>query len=111
MTIDLSAISFNGNFGSNDICSFSFQQNGKFYTTGAFRIYKNRTTEIVKPDLSVLSTMEAMIDLLYPVGSIYTSMNDINPSKFLGGTWKQTTGGGQDYMPPNMTVFAWYRTA
>ena len=120
--------------------------------------------------------MKAMIDLLYPIGSIYTSMNNINPSNFLGGTWKQitdrflycadssmqtggskkittdnlpphshemyctansggtgvrhtynkdatglgrypmgiqggSTGGGQDYMPPYITVFAWYRTA
>ena len=176
-TIDLSTISFNGDFGHKDICSFSFEQDGRFYTTGAFRIYKNRTTEIVKPDLSLLSTMKAMIDLLYPIGSIYTSMNNINPSNFLGGTWKQivdrflycsntslveggskkitvdnlpphnhsitiandtigdpngaadtaasrynywrgtktattkSTGGGQDYMPPYMTVYAWYRTA
>ena len=175
-TIDLSPISFNGDFGYKDICRFSFQQNGRFYTTGAFRIYKNRTTEIVKPDLSLLSTMKAMIDLLYPIGSIYTSMNNINPSNFLGGTWKQivdkflycsntslveggskkittdnlpphnhsitiandtigdpdgandtatsrynywrgtksattkSTGSGTDYMPPYITVFAWYRT-
>ena len=175
-TIDLSPISFNGDFGYKGICRFSFQQNGRFYTTGAFRIYKNRTTEIVKPDLSLLSTMKAMIDLLYPIGSIYTSMNNINPSNFLGGTWKQivdkflycsntslveggskkittdnlpphnhsitiandtigdpdgandtatsrynywrgtksattkSTGSGTDYMPPYITVFAWYRT-
>ena len=179
-TIDLSPISFNGNFGHVEGCRFSFQQNGRFYTTGAFRVYKNRTTEIVKPDLSLLSTMEAMINLLYPIGSIYTSMNNINPSNFLGGTWKQivdkflycantslveggskkittdnlpphnhsfdyktaydkrgypdgwkdtnldgsywrygdayektttnSTGSGTDYMPPYITVFAWYRT-
>ena len=119
--------------------------------------------------------MKAMIDLLYPIGSIYTSMNNINPSNFLGRTWKQivdkflycsntslveggskkitidnlpphshemyctansggtgirhtynkdatgldrypmgvqggTTGSGTDYMPPYITVFAWYRT-
>ena len=176
-TIDLSLITIYGNFGRKDICRFSFEQGGRFYTTGAFRVYKNRTTEIIKPDLSLLSTMKAMIDLLYPIGSIYTSMNNINPSNFLGGTWKQivdkfmycsntslaeggskkitidnlpahthsitiandtigdpdgaadtatsrynywrgtkttttnSTGSGTDYMPPYITVFAWYRTA
>ena len=52
-TIDLSAISFNGNFGRDDVCRFSFEQDGRFYTTGAFRVYKNRTTEIIKPDRGV----------------------------------------------------------
>ena len=175
-TIDLSAISINGDYGRYAMCRFSFEQDGRFYTTGDFRIYKNSTTEIVKPDLTLLSTMKAMIDLLYPIGSIYTSMNNINPSNFLGGTWEQitdrflycansskviggskkitidnlpphnhsitiandtigdpngaadtaasrynywrgtksattkSTGGGEDYMPPYMTVYAWYRT-
>ena len=115
-----------------------------------------------------------LINWLYPIGSIYTSMNNINPSTFIGGTWEQivdrflycanssmetggskkitveqlpahshsiteldirgnedgsnqytiakyggndttiktgNTGNGEDYMPPYMTVFAWYRTA
>ena len=30
-----------------------------------------------------------MIDLLYPVGAIYMSMNDVNPSTLFGGTWEQ----------------------
>ena len=121
-----------------------------------------------------------LIDLFYPVGSIYTSMNSTNPSTKFGGTWKQitdrflycannskktggskkitvdnlpahtheemctgnpgtgatgtgirrtwyedypnllslptgiktgSTGKGTDYMPPYITVYAWYRTA
>jgi LPXTG-motif cell wall-anchored protein len=29
----------------------------------------------------------SIIETLYPVGSIYTSMNNIDPSTFIGGTW------------------------
>ena len=128
-----------------------------------------------------LITQSMLLDLLYPVGSIYTSMNWLSPSYILGGTWEQivdsflyctnssketggskkidvdqlpphfhsyagpydmvgdpdgaadtnsdrynywrgnqmgrinsrteAVGSGEDYMPPYMTVYAWYRTA
>lgn len=35
-----------------------------------------------------------IVDLVYPVGSIYMSVNNVNPSTFLGGTW-ETWGSGQ----------------
>ena len=126
-------------------------------------------------------TKSQLIDLFYPIGSIYTSMNSTNPADKFGGTWVQivdrflyctnsggdeggsktisamnlpshnhtinigvsrfeeqgyglvnngasftdrvyvsdtgismlssSTGGGQDYMPPYFTVYAWYRKA
>ena len=37
-------------------------------------------------------TQTQLVDLVYPVGSIYMSLNDINPSTFLGGTWEQIPG-------------------
>lgn len=138
------------------------------------------TTLLELEEKETLSTGK-LIDILYPVGSIYVSMNSTNPGLFIGGTWKQiencflycvpldkdtgetggsniielkhlpphshtinnqgywthsgsgeketiarnpvsdddedvdrfTTnevGGGEEYMPPYMTVYAWYRT-
>ena len=42
-------------------------------------------------DLSNYLTKSQLIDLFYPVGSIYTSMNSTNPSNIFGGTWTQIT--------------------
>lgn len=36
---------------------------------------------------SVFPTFAAIAALLYPVGAIYTSVNNTNPGTFLGGTW------------------------
>lgn len=29
----------------------------------------------------------AILDLIYPIGSIYMSVNNVSPQEFLGGTW------------------------
>lgn len=33
--------------------------------------------------------LNKMIDMMYPVGSIYLSVNDVNPSTIFGGTWER----------------------
>ena len=37
--------------------------------------------------------IDAMINKIYPVGSIYMSMNATSPSTFFGGTWKSIGAG------------------
>ena len=37
----------------------------------------------------VLEYAENIINLIYPVGSIYMSTNNVSPQTFLGGTWEQ----------------------
>lgn len=37
------------------------------------------------PDLATLKSK--MLDIVYPVGSIYMSVNNTSPQSFLGGTW------------------------
>ena len=38
---------------------------------------------------TIKTTLEKMIDTIYPVGSVYLSMNTTNPSSLFGGTWTQ----------------------
>jgi hypothetical protein len=37
--------------------------------------------------------LDALVDNLYPVGSIYLSVNDTDPGTFIGGTWEQIGSG------------------
>lgn len=41
-------------------------------------------------DASTLNAMQdELINLIYPIGSIFMSVNSTNPSTYLGGTWEQ----------------------
>lgn len=44
------------------------------------------TTPVSKTDNA--PSIRAILDLVYPVGSIYMSVNNISPATFLGGTWE-----------------------
>ena len=36
-----------------------------------------------------LCNYKELLNIVYPVGSIYISVNNINPSQLFGGTWVQ----------------------
>lgn len=42
---------------------------------------------------SIQNILNAVFESVYPVGSIYMSLNNINPSNLFGGTWEQITDG------------------
>ena len=58
-------------------------------------------------ELRVKGTMtiggKSLLDMFYPVGSIYMSANDTNPATFLGGTWERV--GSADFAD-----YIWKRT-
>ena len=54
-----------------------------------------------------LQSEQSIIDLIYPIGSIYISTNSINPSTIFGGSWEQIKdkfllGAGDTYSVGNI---------
>lgn len=37
----------------------------------------------------LINKLKELIDIIYPIGSVYISTNNINPSNLFGGTWSQ----------------------
>lgn len=74
-----------------------FKAGGKGVCVGGVAT-KDRTFECVWPaefpagatigGASVV-TVETLLDVIYPVGSIYMSVNNVSPQVFLGGTWER----------------------
>ena len=52
---------------------------------------QNKPIEIndVKAELGKKVNSDDLLDTIYPVGSIYMSVNNTSPASFLGGTWEQ----------------------
>ena len=50
-----------------------------------------------------IAYLNDVIDILYPVGSVYSSVKEISPSILFGGDWIPIT--------ESTTYYSWYRTA
>lgn len=48
----------------------------------------NLTVKSITVEEGILPT-QAMLDFIYPVGSIYMSVNNTNPTTLFGGTWER----------------------
>lgn len=49
-------------------------------------------TAVQPDDLDIYLKKNDLINLIYPIGSIYISVNNASPETFLGGTWEQIQG-------------------
>ena len=61
-------------------------------------IQKSSTSGLVKNDGTIDTTAYATLNLVYPVGSIYMSENNTNPSTLFGGTWQALNSGNKCYI-------------
>lgn len=52
----------------------------------------NKLLEVALPLSFSSDAKKSVIDLIYPVGSIYMSVNNISPATLFGGTWEQIQG-------------------
>lgn len=83
-------VDFNGNTyvgGELAVNQDILNQGGQIYTgaiTAVSDVYA-RNVYSERPD----GTMLSIVDLIYPVGSIYMSVNSANPETLFGGTWQQ----------------------
>ena len=51
--------------------------------------YPNLTQDVVELQTYIENIKTNIIDFIYPVGSIYMSVNNVSPATFLGGKWEQ----------------------
>lgn len=106
LTIKESEINFSSNSGSGTLNKTNLEFSGGGTTTtysndSVTKKLGNNTYTLSLPSktgtlalTSDIVNTSTIVNLIYPVGSIYMSVNNVNPSTFLGGTW-EAWGSGQ----------------
>lgn len=61
--------------------------------SGKFEDLKDRPQTLLAYGVNPKTALAELRDLIYPVGSIYMSVNSTSPSEFLGGTWERWGSG------------------
>lgn len=95
-TLDLSQINL-ANFTANLIKGGTLKLGSYANKYGSAEVYDKSDKLIAKLDNTGVKTYgdsfkindKNIFDMIYPVGSIYISINNVNPSVLFGGTWEQ----------------------
>ena len=81
---------------------------GKVQSTSIYANYIESAGSMVTPKITIQETLvmtKAVLDAIYPVGSIYISVNSTSPTTLFGGTWERLkdkflVGAGDTFNEP-----------
>ena len=105
MQSDVSAATAAASQASSDVSTLTTTVNSLSSTVSSVQTTANNAQQTANSALNVANSKigaSDLLDLVYPVGSIYLSVNSTSPSTLFGGTWEQIKdtfllGSGDDY--------------